>query len=87
MATNKTRLAFYDHTSATPSLLSMTMQFDVYQDAIDYVETFLNTVKPLYNPAYIVVLLFSYDNTSYSYSVAGGGSEFVKTEITFPDNF
>lgn len=83
MATNKTRLSYYDYNNTEPYSADIFLEFDIYQDAIDYVETFCNRTKTIIGSQYYLILLFSYDNDSFSYLV--NGATITKSEITFPE--
>lgn len=79
MITNKTRLAFLDVGTSQPHQYDVVLEFDVYQEAIDYVETaIMNT-----GGSQIQFLLFNYNNPSFQYSISSGGV-ISKVEIDFP---
>jgi hypothetical protein len=82
MSTNKTRLAICDILGGSAYQISTQIEFDVYQEAIDYIETFL-TNKPS-NVQGVHFWLFNYDRPSYLYKIDGSG-DITKEEITFPD--
>mgnify|MGYP001585810864 FL=1 len=83
MNTNKTFVIFYDHNTASPYQIVAKTEFSRYQDAIDYVETFLIDANSEYLTNALVVYLFSYDNQSYRYYVNGG--TITKDDTTFPN--
>lgn len=82
--TNKTTLAIYDfNTANAPANSQIVTQFDIYQDAVDYVESFLKNSEEYFNSNGFGIYLFSYDYTSYRYYANAG--TVTKTEIQFPD--
>ena len=83
MATNKTRIAVLDYSTAQPAQSIMQTDFDIYAEAIDYVETTIALSLTLGALVGFVVYVYSYDNPSYQYLVNTGGT-YTKTEITFP---
>jgi hypothetical protein len=83
MASNKTRLAYYDASTGTPHQIGMVYEFDIYQDAIDFAETFSNNLASSTTSYTWVIYLYSYDNVSYNYQKVG--DEVIKSVITFPN--
>ena len=83
MNTNKTFVIFYDHNTASPYQIVAKTEFLRYQDAIDYVESFLQDANSTYNANALVVYIYSYDNQSYRYYVNGGS--ITKDDTTFPN--
>jgi hypothetical protein len=82
MSTNKTRIVVWDFQSGSSYQIVYQSEFEVYQEAIDYVETTLNN-KPS-NVGGIDFCVFSYDRESFLYRVDGAGT-ITKDEITFPE--
>jgi hypothetical protein len=83
MATNKTRIAYYDYSTGIPYQVAIIKEFDIYQDSIDYVETFAKSLLTVAGSYSWIMYIYSYDNPSYSYLRVG--DEIVKTTITFPN--
>ena len=81
MSTNKTRIGYYDISSTQPLQVAIVLEFDIYQDAIDYVETYAKLLISNNNAWYMY--LFSYDNLSYKYYHSGG--ELQKEVVSFPN--
>ena len=84
MATNKTRLAVMDVQGASPYQLSLVTEFEIYQDAIDYVETFGKQLASDSSDSSWYIYLLSYDNPSYVYYRSG--ASLAKSDFTFPNN-
>ena len=82
MATNKTRLIVSDGT-ATPNLISV-VEFDVYQDAIDYAQMVCFISGYTYGKADCYVYVLSYDNTSYKIKSQATAPYFEATDAVFP---
>lgn len=82
MATNKTRIVFYDNNTTAPQQVIMCTEFDIYQEALDYVNDVANllAVSSAAGTWYIDVL--SYDQVSWRYYELG--STVVRAEIEFP---
>ncbi len=83
MNTNKTLIAIYDHSDDSPIYVNLKLEFEIYQDAIDYVETFANDANSNLGATNLKIYLYSYDFNSYSYWISGG--TVTKSSITFPD--
>lgn len=82
MASNKTRICYYDNTTSQPHQVVMATEFDVYQDALDYVLTIATLLVSKAGDGAWWIELYSYENTSYSYTESGGALQ--KSVITFP---
>ena len=82
MNTNKTTLSIYNHISGSPFGVDLIMEFDIYQNAIDYVETFTQAANTTFGATFFMIYLYSYDFTSYSYYVNAG--VVTKATIVFP---
>ena len=85
MATNKTRIVYFDITEDVPSQVILQTEFDIYQDALDYIESFATVLAgaSAENNSW-KIFVYSYDNTSYKYYKAGGAV--TKATATFPEN-
>jgi hypothetical protein len=85
MAQNsKTRIVFSDYNDGTsPYGVFVQTEFDIYQEAIDYVETTIRNFN-LLGQRSIVFYVYNYNNPSYSFRLLSNGSV-TKTEIVFPD--
>jgi hypothetical protein len=83
MSTNKTRLVIMDRYSADPATITGVLEFDIYQEAVDYARTvaFRSGVDTLTSYA-TWVYVYSYDNTSYQ--IVWDGSVLQMNEISFP---
>ena len=82
MATNKTRLFIHEPASSQGPYQSV-VEFDVYQDAIDYAKSVVVVVKTVSTAPYAIeVTVFSYDNPSYRFE--WNGSDFYQIEVEFP---
>jgi hypothetical protein len=82
MATNKTRIIVTDATGA-PNM-STVMEFDIYQDAIDYVKATCVSQGSVWGTSQCYIWLLSYDNESYRYQSAVVEPYYTESPITFP---
>lgn len=83
MATNKTRIAFIDVNNAGPYGQNLVLEFDIYQDAIDYIETFCTALVALSTDWQWACYVYSYDNPSYYYY--DQTDTLRRDDITFPN--
>ena len=84
MNTNKTRIAYYDNIASQPHQVVILNEFIIYQDAIDYIETYAKALVSFAGDSAWFLYVYSYDFPSYQYNEAGG--ELQKSVITFPSN-
>ncbi len=75
---------YVDRDGVFPYQVVLTTEFYIWQDAIDYIDTFSKELAVLGANSTWRLYLYSYDNTSYMYTEEGGSV--TKTVITFPDN-
>lgn len=86
MSTNKTRVAAVDRSNANPFAIVLQTEFDVYDEAIDYVETYTKLLSGIgVASTAFDIYVFSYYNSSYKYTIDASGVA-VKFEITFPQS-
>lgn len=83
MNTNKTVLAINDNSTNRPIQILLKLEFDIYEDAIDYVESYLKDTAAYYAASIVIIYLYSYDFTSYRY-VSDAGT-IVKSATAFPN--
>ena len=84
MSTNKTRIAISDFSTAgIPFQFEIVLEFDIYQESIDYVETWLQDMISQVGNIYILVNIYSYNNDSIRYEA--NGTTITKADITYPN--
>ena len=84
MATNKTRCVFFDNAeNETPYNLRTVLEFEIYQEAIDYCTTTIKDFTTFASARSFGFYIYSYENTSIRLYSNGSGV-FESADITFP---